>query len=219
MVADGGRPGDRPPIPRAHQPWMDRQDDERATRRGRRRDRARSPCRPRYPVRCLSTPLGASWQARITAMLASRMAASPILNQIAQIAWERGAEKAIERFHEAQRAQRASKPAAGSGKRADGSGPLGVAGDVDASDGPNARTRARPSWGVTAADVQAARDMRLCMARTRQGYPCTRRVVPGRNRCPSHGGLSSGPKTQEGRERIARAARERWRRHRGGRSR
>jgi hypothetical protein len=31
------------------------------------------------------------------------------------------------------------------------------------------------------------------------------------DRCRLHGGLSTGPKTQEGRERIAEAQRQRWR--------
>lgn len=37
-----------------------------------------------------------------------------------------------------------------------------------------------------------------CGARTRTGAPCKRKPVPGRRRCPNHGGLSTGPKTKEG---------------------
>nr|WP_274594846.1 HGGxSTG domain-containing protein [Parasedimentitalea marina] len=33
---------------------------------------------------------------------------------------------------------------------------------------------------------------------------------PGRKRCKFHGGMSTGPKTKEGRERIAAAQRKRW---------
>jgi hypothetical protein len=35
----------------------------------------------------------------------------------------------------------------------------------------------------------------------------------GRRRCKFHGGLSTGPKTAEGRARIAEAQRRRWARH------
>ena len=37
------------------------------------------------------------------------------------------------------------------------------------------------------------------------------RVVPGKRRCRFHGGLSTGPRTMEGRARIAEAQRRRWR--------
>jgi hypothetical protein len=67
---------------------------------------------------------------------------------------------------------------------------------------------------ITPTVVQAARDSRLCCARTRKGLPCVRRVVPGRNRCPSHGGLSTGPTTEAGKTRIAAAQRARWQRWR-----
>ena len=49
-----------------------------------------------------------------------------------------------------------------------------------------------------------------CGARTRTGTPCAARCVPGRERCRMHGGLSTGPKTQAGRARIAAANRRRW---------
>src|SRR5262244_3317906 len=50
-----------------------------------------------------------------------------------------------------------------------------------------------------------------CCAKTRAGAPCIRRVVPGKRRCRFHGGLSTGPRTVEGRARIAEAQRRRWR--------
>ena len=50
-----------------------------------------------------------------------------------------------------------------------------------------------------------------CRAKTRAGVPCIMRVVPGKQRCRFHGGLSTGPKTVEGRARIAEAQRRRWR--------
>ena len=50
-----------------------------------------------------------------------------------------------------------------------------------------------------------------CGARNRQGNSCAVRVVPGKRRCRFHGGLSTGPRTVEGRARIAEAQRRRWR--------
>jgi transcriptional regulator with XRE-family HTH domain len=52
-----------------------------------------------------------------------------------------------------------------------------------------------------------------CGAKTRKGTPCRAKSEPGRKRCRFHGGLSTGPKTREGRARIAEAQRKRWRRH------
>jgi hypothetical protein len=54
-----------------------------------------------------------------------------------------------------------------------------------------------------------------CGARTRTGKPCKMRPAKlWGERCRLHGGLSTGPKTQEGRERIAEAQRRRWARWR-----
>ena len=49
-----------------------------------------------------------------------------------------------------------------------------------------------------------------CCANTREGHPCRNKVVPGKRRCKYHGGLSTGPRTPEGRARIAAAQRRRW---------
>jgi hypothetical protein len=49
-----------------------------------------------------------------------------------------------------------------------------------------------------------------CNAQTRSGNSCKLRVVPGKCRCRLHGGLSTGPKTPEGKARIAAANRLRW---------
>lgn len=51
-----------------------------------------------------------------------------------------------------------------------------------------------------------------CDANVRSGRKCRNRVVPGKTKCRLHGGASSGPKTAEGRARIAEAQRKRWRR-------
>jgi hypothetical protein len=50
----------------------------------------------------------------------------------------------------------------------------------------------------------------VCGARNRRGAPCAVRVEPGKRRCRFHGGLSTGPRTAEGKARIAEAQRRRW---------
>jgi hypothetical protein len=51
----------------------------------------------------------------------------------------------------------------------------------------------------------------ICSAKTtRTGKPCRNKSEAGRRRCKHHGGRSTGPKTAEGRERIAEAQRKRW---------
>ena len=49
--------------------------------------------------------------------------------------------------------------------------------------------------------------VRRCGAMTRAGRPCIRNPVPGKKRCPNHGGLSTGPKTDEGKARALAALR------------
>ena len=46
---------------------------------------------------------------------------------------------------------------------------------------------------------------RLCGAKTRSGHPCRKPALKRKRRCRLHGGLSTGPKTAEGRARIANA--------------
>ncbi len=46
---------------------------------------------------------------------------------------------------------------------------------------------------------------RFCGAKTRGGKPCSKFPMKGNRRCRLHGGLSTGPKTPEGRARIAAA--------------
>lgn len=53
----------------------------------------------------------------------------------------------------------------------------------------------------------------LCGAKTRKGHPCRNKSEPGRRRCKFHGGLSTGPKSPEGKARIAEAQRRRWARY------
>lgn len=53
------------------------------------------------------------------------------------------------------------------------------------------------------------RNRKRCGARTRSrnGAPCQCKVVPGRTRCRLHGGLSTGPRTPEGKARCAEGVR------------
>lgn len=51
-------------------------------------------------------------------------------------------------------------------------------------------------------DWTAFADLR-CGARTRAGNPCKRRDIHGSGRCPLHGGLSTGPRTADGKARSA----------------
>lgn len=53
-----------------------------------------------------------------------------------------------------------------------------------------------------------------CGAQTRTGRACKMHVVPGRQRCRLHGGLSTGPKSAEGRANISHAQQERWAKYR-----
>ncbi|PLL13660.1 hypothetical protein C0V75_09905 [Tabrizicola sp. TH137] len=54
-------------------------------------------------------------------------------------------------------------------------------------------------------------DRPICGARTRQGHQCKNKIVPGRTKCKFHGGLSTGPKTADGKARIAAAQKARKR--------
>jgi transcriptional regulator with XRE-family HTH domain len=87
---------------------------------------------------------------------------------------------------------------------------------------PPSRARARhgvkrflPPWAMlartkTVPSVVARRQPSSpCGARTRSGAPCRRSGLDN-GRCPNHGGLSSGPKSIAGRQRIAEAQRRRW---------
>lgn len=72
-------------------------------------------------------------------------------------------------------------------------------------------------------EEKAARPLCGARCRSRGGAPCVARVVVDRDgdgrvrvrgRCRMHGGLSTGPRTAEGRKRVSEAVRERWRRWR-----
>jgi len=60
------------------------------------------------------------------------------------------------------------------------------------------------------AKSESAGMLLTCGAKTRVGHPCRRKGSGAGGRCLLHGGRSTGPRTIEGRERIARAQRSRW---------
>lgn len=49
-----------------------------------------------------------------------------------------------------------------------------------------------------------------CGAKTRKDSPCRNKSEPGRRRCKFHGGKSTGPRTVEGKSRIAVTQKRRW---------
>ena len=69
------------------------------------------------------------------------------------------------------------------------------------------------AWRERAA-LRAARLRVVCGAKTRKDTPCRNMSEPGKKRCKFHGGKSTGPKTCEGKAKIAEAQRIRWARWR-----
>ena len=77
------------------------------------------------------------------------------------------------------------------------------------------RTRTRARYGVllfpASNEILASRKApTACSAKTRRGTPCRCRPIPGKRRCKFHGGISTGPKTVAGRQRISDAQKRRW---------
>jgi hypothetical protein len=56
-----------------------------------------------------------------------------------------------------------------------------------------------------------------CDPKTRAGSPC-KRIALQNGKCRNHGGMSTGPKTEAGRTRIAEAQRRRWAAFRTGKA-
>ena len=95
----------------------------------------------------------------------------------------------------------------------------------------NTRRRARAHHGVlrdlrqpkcktsvkSVQPVSARNPATACAAMTRTGRACVRRAMAN-GRCPNHGGLSSGPRSEAGRQRISEAQKQRWDRWRSGRT-
>jgi len=75
----------------------------------------------------------------------------------------------------------------------------------------DARIEARLAPYLEREAQRAARQRAVCGARTRKGMSFRNISEPGKRRCKFHGGKSTGPKTVEGRGRIAEAQRKRWR--------
>jgi hypothetical protein len=92
------------------------------------------------------------------------------------------------------------------GYYSDMSGTCGGAGELD-------QIEPQAQEGDEGAAVRKRRP--ACGAKNRSGSPCRVAPVPGKRRCRFHGGLSTGPKTVEGKLRIAAAQRRRWARRRG----
>jgi len=57
----------------------------------------------------------------------------------------------------------------------------------------------------------------ICGAKTRKGTPCRCKLLLNGLRCRFHGGNSTGPRTPEGKRRIAEANRRRWETYREAR--
>jgi len=74
----------------------------------------------------------------------------------------------------------------------------------------NLAAKRQMEWLLEQAVLEAANRRVQCNAKTRKGSPCLCQSEPGKQRCKFHGGLSTGPRTQAGRERIAEAQRKRW---------
>ncbi len=62
-----------------------------------------------------------------------------------------------------------------------------------------------PSPGSTKRDVPIdydGGDPNLCSAKTKTGRPCRALALPSTGRCKWHGGLSTGPRTPEGKQKV-----------------
>jgi hypothetical protein len=81
----------------------------------------------------------------------------------------------------------------------------------DPNCGAGAVCRLAAELGLFGDGYPMPRKMRpVCGAKTRADGRCQMRVEPGKRRCRLHGGLSTGPKTAEGKAAIAAATRARW---------
>lgn len=63
-------------------------------------------------------------------------------------------------------------------------------------------------------DLKTVRKFQRCGALTRKGKPCQCKPEEGRDRCKLHGGKSTGPRTEAGREAIRESNRRRAQRRR-----
>lgn len=58
--------------------------------------------------------------------------------------------------------------------------------------------------------AMSRRERPACGAKTRAGGTCAMRVEPGKHRCRLHGGLSTGPRTEEGRRKHSERMKALW---------
>jgi len=82
----------------------------------------------------------------------------------------------------------------------------------------SAEARVRASWSWRPEWRPRKKDRPRCGAKTRKGTPCQAPGSGRGGRCRNHGGLSTGPRTPEGRARAAAAVRARWARWRAARN-
>lgn len=71
-------------------------------------------------------------------------------------------------------------------------------------------------WGRLELALTPKRSRPRCGAKTRAGISCQAPVLPN-GRCKLHGGRSTGPKSQAGRDRISAVQTARWERWRAER--
>mgnify|MGYP000882046894 FL=1 len=61
----------------------------------------------------------------------------------------------------------------------------------------------RPEYRPNVSFPEQLRGLLACGAKTRAGTPCKRKDIYLNGRCKLHGGMSTGPKTPEGKARAA----------------
>lgn len=69
-----------------------------------------------------------------------------------------------------------------------------------------------PLWAEAWRAAQKHRETQvrvICGAKTRIGTPCKAKSVKGKKRCKLHGGLSTGPRTKDGKLRVSNAQKQR----------
>lgn len=79
--------------------------------------------------------------------------------------------------------------------------------------GPYSSSWKEPLWSEAWRTAQKHRETQVrvvCGAKTRMGTPCQSKSIKGKKRCKLHGGLSTGPRTKEGKQIISAAQKNRW---------
>lgn len=81
----------------------------------------------------------------------------------------------------------------------------------------NARELQEAIAMLTRIEARERRAVR-CGARTRKGTPCQAQGRGRGGKCKYHGGMSTGPRTAEGKQRCREAALRRWEKVRAGKA-